>query len=84
MIKPSLTSIALSSLWVVTAFPTQAQAISEHEAPTAVWSSRDGLVRSGPAPEADPDVETMRGLSDQPAGPEPSRSRGALICEPFK
>ena len=84
MIRPCLTSIALSSLWVTAALPTQAQAISEHEQPTAVWSSRDGLVRSGSTTEQDPAVETMRGLSDQPADRDPSQSRNAIICEPFK
>lgn len=84
MIKPGLTSLALSSLWVIAALPTQAQAISEHEQPTAVWSSRDGTVRSGRTPEQDPEVETMDELARQAGDRDPSQSHNALICEPFK
>jgi len=84
MIRPSLTSITLSSIWAIATLPTQAQAISEHEPPAAVWSSHDGIVRSGRTPQPDPEVETMPGLSRQPADREPSQSRDALICEPFK
>jgi len=41
-------------------------------------------VRSGSTTEQDPAVETMRGLSGQPADRDPSQSRNAIICEPFK
>jgi hypothetical protein len=84
MIKPGLISIALSSLWVTAALPTQAQAISQHEPAAAVWSSRDGTVRPGDPPEQDPEVETMDGLSGRSSDAGPSPSHNALVCEPFK
>lgn len=84
MIRLTPASIVLSSLWAVAPLPTLAQAMSDFDQATPVWSSRDGLLRLERMSASDPEVETLDEPSSRMAETEQSQSQSELVCEPFK
>ncbi|MGN6569990.1 MAG: hypothetical protein ACTHLO_01070 [Pseudolabrys sp.] len=80
----AIRSIAVLPMLVLMALPTDARGGPYTDHAEMIWSSRDGLLRSHQSASTNPDVETSGERSNQFADPEPARSQGVLICEPFR